>query len=1064
MAVAVETVARTYKDVVADNPINVPFPAFEEKDIRVVYGRYSLEAVRGADFVVRLNPPQFNTFSVTLSASLIAKIEALIAADPKEVNSITVRRDMDFLTSATPGNARHSDFVSREFDRAAMRDQQLAERLNRAVTFGDNISGDRPSFQIDQLEEGRALIGGPNNTLVPGPSAGEIANAERFAIEAKGWRDSIKNTALSWAVGIIGVRDANHPDNSTLLLRGEYPDKGMLTLMVGNVVQDPSAFDITATKVDGVDFTFVRLVSGSFPIGARYFLKGTWVGADMSDLAEQVRRDREIIEAIWASVTAMDIQPVTFASREAFEMSDIPLIVRTWSVMHNGTVYHYRRDENGTCIASANGVKGYPATNEACVGHWAPPSEAEGVSTSVFQRIVDWMAETNDRSVKDRTAGRYALEAIAIQVVGNFSWDAGISTYVMKGTSSRFNVVHNTGANGVPLTSDYVVGASEISAKLPRIPQRGDWVRIISNAISPLDRSRLASSNKYRVQEYAQVGVGSTADVVKLERSLRFSEGMATDESAYVNAYSVTYNARVELTDTSKRFSFSGGVIEWPEDNVNGGGTSFTLTGCYRPKVSHVTFKRCYGSGVREMGCLFTQIDGCLFDDFADNEFVVSNGYGVCVGGYYTSITNCVFGKARHAVTTLANSLGHNTQAYYGGGNAVGMRVFNCVGYAPSATCFDMHHGAVDCTFAYCTVEGGKGAAFGGRGIGHRFIGCKSFATGTGFNFLIEDEGGAFISGTMPRYLNSFEVIDCDVYGGFASRLSKVVIRNSIFRCNSWRSFLSAGSQIEIQGNVKFIMDDEFGSVPLVQPTTSSFGSFSTYAYKGAVQPNLVKVAADASLTIDVSAISVETPGILVNNPASCTLVLDGELRCVVPNNTDIFGQQNGAILCGPNARVDLKAPNVATCTVGGRMRGRCPVTVGDGVTPVYSPADSDRAFGKTSGGFDYSKNPDGSLVVKGKLAMGDRAATGNGTWESMYTTNVNGITFNLPAGLAFIEAPTPVFVYKSAGVSRGGYVEYDAASAGVSAIGGIRARTFGNLAGAANVDVDFIVTGKWKA
>jgi hypothetical protein len=121
MAIATEQVAQQALDIVAGVPIPVNFPAFEVEDVVVYYGKESLIAVYNTDYTVALDTVNFNTFTVTPTASLLTKINNLIAADPTETNRIVIRRVMDFLTVTSEGAVRDLRFLSREFDRTAMR-------------------------------------------------------------------------------------------------------------------------------------------------------------------------------------------------------------------------------------------------------------------------------------------------------------------------------------------------------------------------------------------------------------------------------------------------------------------------------------------------------------------------------------------------------------------------------------------------------------------------------------------------------------------------------------------------------------------------------------------------------------------------------------------------------------------------------------------------------------------------------------------------------------------------------------------------------------------------------
>lgn len=144
MAVATEELAVKVLNVSAGTPIPCNFPLYDETEVYVYYGDAALLAVYNTDYTVTLDAPNFDTFIITPTASLIAKIDALIVIDPTEINFVTIRRELDLLTATTPASVRNTSFTSREFDRTAMRFQQLAERLNRSVALPPTFVGDTP--------------------------------------------------------------------------------------------------------------------------------------------------------------------------------------------------------------------------------------------------------------------------------------------------------------------------------------------------------------------------------------------------------------------------------------------------------------------------------------------------------------------------------------------------------------------------------------------------------------------------------------------------------------------------------------------------------------------------------------------------------------------------------------------------------------------------------------------------------------------------------------------------------------------------------------------------------
>ena len=186
MAVAIDKVAERFLNIQAGVAIPVAMPVYEARDIRVIYGILSHDAVQNVDYTITL-ANDFNTFSIVPTASLIAKIDALIALDPSEVNAITVRRELELTTTSTSALARYTPFTSREHDRSAMRDQQLSERLMRAVILGDRfVGGETPPLVLAELNPNTTLIVDPTGTqIVAGPTADQIEHAQEYAERAE---------------------------------------------------------------------------------------------------------------------------------------------------------------------------------------------------------------------------------------------------------------------------------------------------------------------------------------------------------------------------------------------------------------------------------------------------------------------------------------------------------------------------------------------------------------------------------------------------------------------------------------------------------------------------------------------------------------------------------------------------------------------------------------------------------------------------------------------------------------------------------------------------------------
>lgn len=182
MTVAVETVAVKFLNVATNVPVSCNFPAFAASDVHVYYGTESEEAIQNVDYTVIL-AADFSTFYVTPTASLLAKINELVSLNPlTESNFITVRREMELLTDATAAAVRNTPFTAREFDRTAMRFQQMQERLNRAIVLDDKFVGNTALITVQELVASRLLaVDASGLHIVAGPSGDDIENAQMYA-------------------------------------------------------------------------------------------------------------------------------------------------------------------------------------------------------------------------------------------------------------------------------------------------------------------------------------------------------------------------------------------------------------------------------------------------------------------------------------------------------------------------------------------------------------------------------------------------------------------------------------------------------------------------------------------------------------------------------------------------------------------------------------------------------------------------------------------------------------------------------------------------------------------
>lgn len=192
MAIVSEVVADKTLNISTGTPVAHTFPMFAAADLVVYYGVVAPAiAVQSVDYTFVL-AVDFQSFTVTPTAALLAKIDALILNDPtNEINYMTVRRDMDNLTPTTPASVRQTQFASTEFDRTAMRLQQLQDNLNRALTLSPNFVGDTPKMELTEAKADTALVfNATGDGIVVGPTADEITSAQGYAVAALASKDA----------------------------------------------------------------------------------------------------------------------------------------------------------------------------------------------------------------------------------------------------------------------------------------------------------------------------------------------------------------------------------------------------------------------------------------------------------------------------------------------------------------------------------------------------------------------------------------------------------------------------------------------------------------------------------------------------------------------------------------------------------------------------------------------------------------------------------------------------------------------------------------------------------
>lgn len=186
MSIATEKVGDTFLSISTGVAIPCDWPLYAEDEVVVIYGKDSLEAILNVDYTVALDAPNYNQFTVTPLASLLTKINNLIAADATETNYVTIRRKLDYLTSVQPETVRYTAFLSREIERMHMRFQQLAEEVYRAVVVPvKNVGSTAVRYFIDPPVANRGLIWDSTGTkLTNGPDLSNLAAFEAAAADA----------------------------------------------------------------------------------------------------------------------------------------------------------------------------------------------------------------------------------------------------------------------------------------------------------------------------------------------------------------------------------------------------------------------------------------------------------------------------------------------------------------------------------------------------------------------------------------------------------------------------------------------------------------------------------------------------------------------------------------------------------------------------------------------------------------------------------------------------------------------------------------------------------------
>lgn len=184
MAVPVDKAVERFEDVEANVAVVCNWTLYNASDIHVYYGIARDEAIQNVDYTVTLGGPiLYTSFTITPKTAFIAKINALIALNPDEVNYIEVRRVTPLTNDTDTPSARNSSVVSRAFDKTTLRLQEVAERANRALVLPFAVA-DEYDTELPEFNAGHALVWHPTLKKIVNSAVNLLLDPTTQAIEA----------------------------------------------------------------------------------------------------------------------------------------------------------------------------------------------------------------------------------------------------------------------------------------------------------------------------------------------------------------------------------------------------------------------------------------------------------------------------------------------------------------------------------------------------------------------------------------------------------------------------------------------------------------------------------------------------------------------------------------------------------------------------------------------------------------------------------------------------------------------------------------------------------------
>lgn len=399
------------------------------------------------------------------------------------------------------------------------------------------------------------------------------------------------------------------------------------------------------------------------------------------------------------------------------------------------------------------------------------------------------------------------------------------------------------------LTSNYTVGATTLAVTaLTRIPAEGEWIKILSDAVSPFNRDEGSNALQYRVGQWVRVK-SATATVITLEKALDYVEGVSptstSGDEALVEAYTTALNARIFVPEQGKVFEWQGGTITYEDghDADSWNSSAMVIGGYGYPKVRELTIDRCYWHGVDLLGTFGARVVECHFSNFSDDAQTGNGnlGYAVAPGGDVdTRIVDCTGHNVRHLVTTneITGALDETTtERLLGMGRSEGGIVWGCTASGGVTVPLDTHHSAYNWVFAFCETRDTDGHGIQYRGQRGQIIGFKcTNVAGDAIRVFTEYESGDpdddFYTANKTigpsTCLVSSADVECSGRPFYAGNSRRVLIDgNFVARASGTRMIEAENSNVLINGMMRLEVSDLDGAA-----TIDSTADYAIFAAK----------------------------------------------------------------------------------------------------------------------------------------------------------------------------------------------------------------------------------------